>query len=1044
MKQVVVKAALMAGSMALGMLNKIEGPRLDNLEVTTADFGTPLNYFWGKRRLEGVPIIWAEKLREKKNTSKGKGGKYAEYKYFGTFAVAIADHEIDAVSRIWMDKHLVYDVTRAGPISPVIGAFTGLSGAPVKITNGRNMRIYLGTETQEPDPRMEAWCEDRYGADSCPAYRGVAYIVFQELPLEKFGNRIPQITVEAVNNSAPAYLFDTITPGAALGPFFSWDGARALFHNSAGSVFTIWDTPTLTKIIEGEFPAHCDEADIASNGKILGLGGTLGDTFRIISPDGMTLEANVAVGGNGDRLTAIGNVGYMRPYAGVGTFAIACSVSACTTIDLDFTPEMFFEDLSGNAWAVGMVGTNIYLNNLDTGSQFIVASPGGVTGSTSGMVNADDDFFVVVETTAIVIDSGTGTVLDSASIGGSAADHFNTMRQMPRGMASFFTLTQEVNASTLETVQTYDLTDWTGSNTTNRYYEPISHALWSGGGGGMTVRYLDRISSSGTDLADVIQDVSDRCGVVELDVSGLTQTVPGYSTVQGAAKDWIAPLLDIHDVDARPHNFAVQFLTRGSSAAGTISVSEFVREGDEPRYSLTIKQDTDLPRRVGLSFADLDKDQQKNTVLSQRPLDGTDGDRELTIDLSTYVATPGDAQKFADRFFRRKWNGREGVTNALTAQYLALEPGDVWRLQLDDVTQSHRLVKATISQGRINTEWERDFPNLHTLGTGSGAEMEGRDDDVIYVPAQTKGFAIDAPLVQDSHASDLPQIYYGAGSYGGDWPGATAYQVDGDGDAIAWNAVDSADNATWGYALEELGDANPNLWDRGNSVSVQVFGTLTNTTEAAIDANPLVNMAWLGNEYINFTTATLTGTQGEANLYTLSGFKRGRRGTEWACADHAVGDEFILVADLEHDGLGLSDVATDQTFKVQTIGRDPASAPEIAIEPFAGNSLKPYAPARVIATFDGTDWIFNVYRRARIGGAWTGGALIPNVDGATYEIEVYDGVTLKRTLELSGTSLVTYTNAMQVADFGSTQTTKPVLVAYQLNDLVGRGFALAA
>jgi hypothetical protein len=58
------------------------------------------------------------------------------------------------------------------------------------------MRIYLGTETQDADPRMESWCEDRYGADSCPAYKGTAYIVFEDLPLEKFGNRIPQISVE--------------------------------------------------------------------------------------------------------------------------------------------------------------------------------------------------------------------------------------------------------------------------------------------------------------------------------------------------------------------------------------------------------------------------------------------------------------------------------------------------------------------------------------------------------------------------------------------------------------------------------------------------------------------------------------------------------------------------------------------------------------------------------------------------------------------------------------------------------------------------------
>jgi hypothetical protein len=61
-----------------------------------------------------------------------------------------------------------------------------------------------------------------------------------------------------------------------------------------------------------------------------------------------------------------------------------------------------------------------------------------------------------------------------------------------------------------------------------------------------------------------------------------------------------------------------------------------------------------------------------------------------------------------------------------------------------------------------------------------------------------------------------------------------------------------------------------------------------------------------------------------------------------------------------------------------------------------------------------------------------------------YEIEVYSGATLKRTLSLSGTNSVVYTNAMQVTDFGSTQTTKPTLKVYQMSDVVGRGFELAA
>ena len=46
--------------------------------------------------------------------------------------------------------------------------------------------------TQPPDPLIVA----KEGADNAPAYRGLAYVVFERLPLESFGNRVPQFSFE--------------------------------------------------------------------------------------------------------------------------------------------------------------------------------------------------------------------------------------------------------------------------------------------------------------------------------------------------------------------------------------------------------------------------------------------------------------------------------------------------------------------------------------------------------------------------------------------------------------------------------------------------------------------------------------------------------------------------------------------------------------------------------------------------------------------------------------------------------------------------------
>lgn len=1030
-----VKVALTAASMALTATQKIEGPRLDSLDVTTADYGTPLDYFWGIKRLEGSPIIWAEKLRENKSTSKTKGGKYSEYKYFGTFAVAIADHEIDTVSRIWMDKHLVYDVTRAGPISPLAGFFSGLQGSPVKITNGKNMRIYLGTETQEPDPRMEAWCEDRYGADSCPAYRGVAYIVWEEIPLEKFGNRIPQVTVEAVNNSNHNYLWEThaLTSDTEAGQF-SPDYSRFYADSS------VWDTATRTRMYT-----------VPTRPNALGVGGhyyrLAPGTLELYGSDGTTM-VEVARPTTADTVAVFpDSFGRNLIFLGsaIGTTYQHLNGAVLDVFDIDFHAVAWAQDGDGNVWTAGNYGSGAH-------GVRVVCTSGPRIGDDYTLATASNDYphiwftsadeFVIEQAGNLYRLDASFVTLQTATITGTG-----TMSSAPRSDRMWRVTTTaaiEYSLTDFSLIRSLSSSSWVGAGSVaGGTYEPITHAIVAANGNVLRWFYLDRVGSDGTLLADVVSDVATRCRVVEYDVSDLSQTVAGYSTTRGAGKDWIAPLLEIHDVDARPHDFAVQFLTRGDSAAGTIAVADFVR--DDPRYKLPIKLDTDLPRRLSLSFADSDKDQQKNTVISQRPLDGTDGDGELTIDLTTYVATPGEAQKFSDRYFRRKWIGRTGVTAALTPQYLALEPGDVWNLQLDDVTQTHRLVKSTLSQGRIETEWERDFPSLATLGTGAGAVMDGRDDDVIYVPSPTKGFVLDIPLTADADDLSVPQVHYAAGNYGsGDWPGATIYKSDPDADEYAvWNGIDAADKAGWGYSTDTLGDADPWCWDRGNSVNITYNGTLTSSTEAAINGDPTINMAVIGTqgayEVINFVTATLESD----GSYTLSGFKRGRRGTEWATGLHTTGDEFILVASLDRDGFGLSDVGSTMDFKAQTVGRDPAESMVIEVD-FSGATLKPYAPAKLKLVFDGTDLDGTITRRDRLGGGGFLTTTIPQSETTeAYEVDVYNGATFKRTISVSGTNTFSYTAAMAASD-GIALPTPPTFYVYQISAAVGRGFALAA
>jgi len=176
-----VGAAIGAGLGAMGgyaidtaIINStrhMEGARLNGGRVATAEEGAALPFVYGTARLSGT-LIWATRFEEKKTTERqgGKGGpKVTSYSYFGNVAYTIAEGEIAGVRRVWADGQEL-DLTEI------------------------EMRIYHGTDTQEPDPLIEA----KQGTGNAPAYRGTAYVVFERIPLDTFGNRLPQFQFEVL------------------------------------------------------------------------------------------------------------------------------------------------------------------------------------------------------------------------------------------------------------------------------------------------------------------------------------------------------------------------------------------------------------------------------------------------------------------------------------------------------------------------------------------------------------------------------------------------------------------------------------------------------------------------------------------------------------------------------------------------------------------------------------------------------------------------------------------------------------------------------
>jgi len=189
-----------------------EGPRINDLRVMDSQEGAAIPVVYGRMRIAGQ-VIWATNLLEVASTStqsaSGKGGPSntsTSYAYYANFAVGLCEGEIDGIGRCWADGKEI-DLSKYSP------------------------RIYLGTETQTPDSLISAI----EGATLAPAYRGLAYIVFERLPLDKFGNRLPQLAFEVFakgNDVAATVKAINIIPGATE---FGYDTALVARNTGVGA-----------------------------------------------------------------------------------------------------------------------------------------------------------------------------------------------------------------------------------------------------------------------------------------------------------------------------------------------------------------------------------------------------------------------------------------------------------------------------------------------------------------------------------------------------------------------------------------------------------------------------------------------------------------------------------------------------------------------------------------------------------------------------------------------------------------------------------------
>jgi hypothetical protein len=286
----------------------LQGPRMGDLKVQSSAYGNAIPIVYGAMRLAGnmiwsTPIIETAHVTSQESGGKGFGGgqtvNNTNYTYSQSFAIALCEGEIIGVRKIWANGEIIYNVADDADIDTLAASNANVAG----------IRFYTGSETQQPDARIQA----DVGAANCPAYRGLAYVVFEDLQLADYGNRTPNLEFEVIG--AGAITSSPWVQKTAAAPFSSRNENPAVVHN--GLIFTIggegdaslendvWSSPdgehwTLVTDSPG-FDGKAGHTAVVHNNRIYVIGGSDSDSVFTndvwSSPDGINWTLENAGGG---------------------------------------------------------------------------------------------------------------------------------------------------------------------------------------------------------------------------------------------------------------------------------------------------------------------------------------------------------------------------------------------------------------------------------------------------------------------------------------------------------------------------------------------------------------------------------------------------------------------------------------------------------------------------------------------------------------------------------------------------------------------------
>lgn len=1118
------------GSILFPPEREIPGPNVEDIRVGSSAIGRPIPLCFGAVRIAGN-YIWADEIKRKKQTQtvgKGAGTKVTSYKLFASFAVSLGEGPIAGVLRIWADNKLIFDISDTNLGSALHQSFidaavqfpsdltiTDSEGIELGTQDFGRIRVYLGTETQLPDPLIQT--DSRIGdAFESPAadpkvyalaHRGMAYIVFQDFPLEIVNNHYPQIQVELATKTTNAFPRRTITSTSFSKNSGVWAAdmqTQYAFGQPVSVASTILYNFTNPKQVtlqnfSGNVLVHpgprvrsrnlyttsaspsksiLRRYNIDTGALVAGPSDPWG-TFNVIwgieYPN--TASPRVYVSGSFSFNIAVFGLDLTSPLATPNIAAqVPLSVPRWGTTPLIIDDHLWVPvrpnlpsatEIAGLAEIDPLTGTLIDFHYVQTASpqlddvfaaSFIICHDP----LTNSILVATDAGGVIrrfnLSTKTIDGEVAVGTInigvpFKSGPFEGKMWVHSSTAGGGRYDEVD--TVAMKVTRSITNAVGTY------GVDTQNRYanFDPSNNAVIIGNflTSQLEWMYLDRQQKVNVSAKEIVDSLADKCNVTsaQRDTSALSSHVMcGYAIGQRiTGRKALEPLAAAFNFDVRDSDFVAEFFNMGGASVKSIPEDDLgaiaSRDGTSQAIEMEETRDSELelPERVDVVYVNRRIDYNTDVQHAKRPREAISTRDLLTVQIPI-VFDGGDVPKrIAERILYQAWARRTKLKLPTTYEHVDLDVGDVF-----DTTRNGVSFTIMAEQIALGADMVLEIRGVSedaaaSVSVASGNSGGGFTPQAITAQITSEFFLLDQPLLRDQDEG-LVLHTAAAPMAAGNWPGAEIIRSD-DGGISFEKIIDvfgPDEVAIWGIALTVLADGICTVFDEINTVDVRLFnGALSSGTRLDVlnGANPII----IGGEFLHYQDATALG----GDQWRLSNLLRGRRGTDGFTTSHVAGDLVIVptTATMHAIPVDTAELNKIREYKAVTIGTFLESAPQKSLS-FTGVSKKPYSVVHISGTRDGSgNWTVNWFRRTRLGGGWTDNVdVLLGEESQSYELEVLDApggnVLLTKTGITTTSVQITAAEIESILGSPAIDTTQLNVVVYQISATVGRGFGRAA